>query len=113
MWRLTLKDGQVLDQYDQDGQERLLDVDRSMIEVAAWVPRNGEGPSHQLMLEEGQWLIIVRRHAVGPKTPDRVILYLLGYWQDGNEAVLYITPEGSTVLIQGNITEAIAKLIPA
>lgn len=97
MWRLTMKDGQVLQQYNEAGEEREFPADATVdVKEAAWVPRHGDGPSHTLLLEDSQQLIMARRHEVSAKIPDHITFYLLGCRQPGKDpSVLYINPDGS------------------
>ena len=111
LWRLTLDDGSVVEQYDQAGDEVLFgSVDLSRVREASWVPKRcliggfaNSATSFTVALEPGQVPIVLRRHQVNAQG-DRVIFYLLGYREGDAEHVMFIAPGTGALLAQGSTT---------
>jgi hypothetical protein len=104
VWRITYRDGEVVNQLDGDGGERKLDFFRPIAE-ASWVPTRSGLQEASVALLPGQQLILARRTFQLMNGTHFIASYLLGVEQlkeDGTlkRVVWFISPPAEGLAVR-------------
>jgi len=104
-WRAIYKNGESLEQFDEDGNEILFEeIDQDRLKSFAWIPEDESKPSYKLELKDYQRLIAFRRKFINTRGFKGLLCYALGWQATINginyKTIMFINPKDGSVIMR-------------